>query len=164
MNAVSAEPPAADGTGFGGGPIAAASPAGFDGWTTAVARQAFVFLATGARALERPHAGRSSRSPAAPARRANPEPGAPSSGLRRRARVDPRGRAGAARRGIHVALLIVDGIIASPKTAPMARSLPAEALVRQEDVAEAVRYLATQSPRGMTHELVITPAGDRWLP
>jgi hypothetical protein len=38
------------------------------------------------------------------------------------------------------------------------------ALAREEDVAEAVRYLVAQGARGMSHELVLTPAGDRWLP
>ena len=46
----------------------------------------------------------------------------------------------------------------------MSAGLATDALVRQEDVVHAVRFLATQSPRGMTHELVITAAGDRWLP
>jgi hypothetical protein len=27
-----------------------------------------------------------------------------------------------------------------------------------------VHYLAMQTDRGMTHELVVTPAGHRWLP
>jgi hypothetical protein len=58
----------------------------------------------------------------------------------------------------------VDGIIESPKTAQMAAGLPEAALVRQADVAHAVRYLAEQSPRGLTHELVLTASGDRWLP
>jgi hypothetical protein len=66
--------------------------------------------------------------------------------------------------GIHVALLIVDGIIESPKTARLTAGTASEALVRQQNVVDVVRVLATQSPRGMTHELVITPAGDRWLP
>ena len=61
-------------------------------------------------------------------------------------------------------MLIVDGIIASPKTAQMTSAMPTNALVRHQDVSEAVRFLATQSARGMTHELVITPTGDRWLP
>jgi hypothetical protein len=66
--------------------------------------------------------------------------------------------------GVHVALLIVDGIIESPKTAQMTRDMPPEALVCQQDVAAAVRYLAGQGRRGMTHELVITPGGARWQP
>ena len=34
----------------------------------------------------------------------------------------------------------------------------------QAQIARAVEYLAGQSPRAYTHELVVTPAGDRWLP
>src|SRR5438067_535813 len=66
--------------------------------------------------------------------------------------------------GVHVALLVVDGIIQSPKTARMTATMPADALVRQEDVSAAVAFLATQSARGMTHELLLTAAGDRWVP
>jgi hypothetical protein len=46
----------------------------------------------------------------------------------------------------------------------MTREMAADALVRQEDVTAAVHYLAMQTDRGMTHELVVTPAGHRWLP
>jgi hypothetical protein len=46
----------------------------------------------------------------------------------------------------------------------MTAGIAHDALVRHDDVAHAVRFLATQSPRGLTHELVITAAGDRWLP
>jgi hypothetical protein len=31
-------------------------------------------------------------------------------------------------------------------------------------VAAAVDYLAAQGPRGWTHEMVLTPAGERWVP
>ena len=163
VNAVSPDRPPNDGTGFGGGPIAAATIAGFDGWTTGVARQAFVFLGAGARAF-RGRRGTLIQILGGPARRANPERGLFAAGcaaaraLTHAAAQELRGE------GVHVALLIVDGIIASPKTVQMARSMPAEALVRPEDVAAAVSYLATQSRRGMSHELVVTPAGDRWLP
>jgi hypothetical protein len=37
--------------------------------------------------------------------------------------------------------------------------LPREALVRQDDGVEAIRYLASRSARGLSHELVLTPAG-----
>ena len=63
-----------------------------------------------------------------------------------------------------MALLIVDATIESPKTAERASSTPSRALIRESDVAAAVRYLAAQDARGLTHELVVTPAGDRWLP
>ena len=38
------------------------------------------------------------------------------------------------------------------------------AYLMKEDVAAAVAYLASQTPRGWTHELVITPSGDTWVP
>jgi NADP-dependent 3-hydroxy acid dehydrogenase YdfG len=163
VNAVSAVRPPDDGSSFGGGSLAAATIAGFDAWTVAVARQAFVFLGSGARALEA-HGGALVQVTGGPARRANPQRGLMAAGgaavraLTHAAAQELRGS------GIHVALVIVDGIIASPKTARMTRGMAADALVRQDDVAKAVRFLATQSARGMTHELVITPVGDRWLP
>jgi NADP-dependent 3-hydroxy acid dehydrogenase YdfG len=163
VNAVSAIRPPQDGSGFGGGSLVAASMAGFDGWTVAVARQAFVFLAAGARALEgRP--GTLVQVTGAPARRANPQRGLMAAGGAAVRALTHAAAQELRESGIHVALLIVDGIIASPKTATMTRGMAADALVRQEDVTKAVRFLATQSARGMTHELVITPVGDRWLP
>ena len=64
--------------------------------------------------------------------------------------------------GVHVALLVADGIIRTSRN-PMA-DRPAEDALTPEDVAAAVAYLAGQSPRGWTHELVVTPAGDTWVP
>jgi NAD(P)-dependent dehydrogenase (short-subunit alcohol dehydrogenase family) len=66
--------------------------------------------------------------------------------------------------GIHVALLIIDATIESPRTAGYTRDKPREALADQADLARAVAYLASQGARGYTHELTITPSGDRWLP
>jgi NAD(P)-dependent dehydrogenase (short-subunit alcohol dehydrogenase family) len=67
-------------------------------------------------------------------------------------------------RGVHVALLIVDATIESEKTAAWLEGKPPEASTSEEDVAAADAYLAAQSPRAWTHELQITPAGDRWVP
>src|SRR5689334_17466013 len=67
-------------------------------------------------------------------------------------------------RGVHVALLIVDATIESPKTADRIAGQPPEASASEEDVARAVAYLAGQSPRAWTHELQLTPALDRWVP
>lgn len=64
--------------------------------------------------------------------------------------------------GIHVALLIADGTIDSPKRG--ATPTPPEGLLDQDGLAAAVAYLAGQGPRGYTHELVLTPSGDRWTP
>lgn len=66
--------------------------------------------------------------------------------------------------GVHAALLVVDATIESPKTAAMLEGRAPEVSTTQEDVAAAVDYLAAQSPRGWTHELQITPCGDRWVP
>jgi NAD(P)-dependent dehydrogenase (short-subunit alcohol dehydrogenase family) len=163
VNAVSAARPPDDGTGFGGGAVATASRAGFDGWTVPPARQAFVFLREGARALQS-HGGTLIQVTGAPARRANPQRGLIAAGMAAVRALTHATAQELRQDGIHVALLIVDGIIDSPKTAHMSAGLAIDALVRQEDVVHAVRFLASQSPRGMTHELVITAAGDRWLP
>ena len=37
-------------------------------------------------------------------------------------------------------------------------------LADMSEIAKAVEFLVTQSVRSMTHELVVTPAGDRWVP
>jgi NADP-dependent 3-hydroxy acid dehydrogenase YdfG len=66
--------------------------------------------------------------------------------------------------GVHAALLVVDAVIESVKTAAALEGKPAAYSTTGEDVAAAVAYLHGQSPRGWTHELTITPAGDRWVP
>jgi len=66
--------------------------------------------------------------------------------------------------GVHVALLIVDATIESEKSVDRLAGRPAEESASQEDVARAVAYLASQSPRAWTHELQLTPSGDRWVP
>ena len=63
-----------------------------------------------------------------------------------------------------MALLIVDAVIESEKTAGMLRDKPEEASASELDVVAAISYLHEQSPRGWTHELQITPQLERWLP
>jgi NADP-dependent 3-hydroxy acid dehydrogenase YdfG len=67
-------------------------------------------------------------------------------------------------RNVHAALLIVDAVIESDKTAKWLEDEPSEKSVSMEDVAEAIRYLHRQSPRGWTHELQLTPSLERWVP
>lgn len=67
-------------------------------------------------------------------------------------------------RGVHAALLIADATIESEKTRAYVAGQPADATMAEADVAAAVAYLASQSPRGWTHELQLTPRGDRWVP
>jgi hypothetical protein len=60
---------------------------------------------------------------------------------------------------IHVALLIVNGPIESPKTRRMIAGMPPEAVNDQSDVAAALAGLAAQGARGRTNELTLSPAG-----
>jgi hypothetical protein len=57
---------------------------------------------------------------------------------------------------------VADGMIQTDRN-PMAGRPPRDSL-SPADVAAAVGYLASQTPRGWSHELVITPAGDTWVP
>lgn len=66
--------------------------------------------------------------------------------------------------GVHAALLVVDATIESEKTRERIAGQPPEATTSEEDVARAIAYLASQSSRGWTHELQLTPRGDRWVP
>jgi hypothetical protein len=66
--------------------------------------------------------------------------------------------------GIHAALLVVDATIESPKTAEFTGDVPRDALGDMAQIAEAVSFLVQQEPRALTHELMVTPAGDRWVP
>jgi NAD(P)-dependent dehydrogenase (short-subunit alcohol dehydrogenase family) len=66
--------------------------------------------------------------------------------------------------GIHVALLIVDATIKSPKTASYTKDAGEHDLADQREIARAVEYLASQEPTAWTHEMQVTPRGDRWVP
>ena len=66
--------------------------------------------------------------------------------------------------GVHVALLIVDATIESPKTADRTASAPRDSLGDMALIAQAVQFLAEQQPRAYTHELMVTPAGETWVP
>jgi NAD(P)-dependent dehydrogenase (short-subunit alcohol dehydrogenase family) len=164
VNAVSASRPPEDGGPFGGGPIADATLEGFRGWAAAVAEQAFVFLSAGLRAVREAGGGTLVQVTGGSARRAMAGRGLWSAGAQAgRAMVhaaaqEVRGE------GIHVALLIVDATIESPKTAAYTADQPRDALADQRLIAEAVSFLAGQQPRAYTHELMLTPAGDRWVP
>jgi NAD(P)-dependent dehydrogenase (short-subunit alcohol dehydrogenase family) len=67
-------------------------------------------------------------------------------------------------RNVHVALVIVDAIIESEKTADWLKGDPAEKSASMEEIAKAIAYLHAQSPRAWTHELQLTPALETWVP
>lgn len=145
---------------FGGGPMAEAQPGAFDAWAAAPARSAFSFLSGSARFLKR------QGTPATlvqvtggSSRRAIPGRGLWAAGafgvraLTQAAALELR------EDGIHVALLIVDAGIE-----PLSSREGRAALADPRELAAAVAYLGSQSPRGFTHELQITPAAETWVP
>jgi 3-oxoacyl-[acyl-carrier protein] reductase len=163
VNAVSAARPTTAGP-FGGGPLATADLDGFHGWTVAVAEQAFVFLSAGAAALREGGGGALIQITGGSARRAMPGRGLWAAGaFATRALVQAAAQE-LRQEGVHVALLAVDATIESPKTADFTRDSPREALGDMGQIAAAVSFLATQGSRALTHELVVTPAGERWVP
>jgi NADP-dependent 3-hydroxy acid dehydrogenase YdfG len=130
----------------------------------AVAEQAFVFLSTGAVALRETGGGALIQVTGGSSRRAMPGKGLWAAGafatraLVQAAAQELRGE------GIHVALLAVDATIESPKTAAFTADQPREALADMSGVASAVGFLVNQGVRSLSHELTVTPVGDRWVP
>ncbi len=163
VNAVTASRPPSSGP-FGGGELADADLDAFRGWTVAVAEQAFVFLSVGVRALRESGRGTLVQITGGSSRRAMPGKGLWAAGaFATRALVQAAAQEHRTE-GIHVALLAVDATIESPKTEAFTRDQPRDALADMSEVAAAVAFLVNQGSRGMTHELVVTPAGDRWVP
>jgi 3-oxoacyl-[acyl-carrier protein] reductase len=164
VNAVSASRPPPGDKSFGGGPIGDATIEGFRGWAAAVAEQAFVFLSSGIRALRESGGGTLIQVTGGSSRRAMPGRGIWSAGAQATRALTQAAAQEVRAEGIHVAILIVDATIESPKTEAFTRDTPREALADMKLIAEAVTYLAGQEPRSYTHELVLTPAGDTWVP
>jgi NAD(P)-dependent dehydrogenase (short-subunit alcohol dehydrogenase family) len=163
VNAVSAARPAKPGP-FGGGPLAEADVESFRGWTVAVAEQAFAFLSVGSAALRVSGGGALVQITGGSSRRAMPGRGLWAAGafatraLVQAAAQELRGD------GIHAALLAVDATIESPKTEAFTSGQPRESLADMGGVAKAVEFLVEQGARSYTHELVVTPAGETWVP
>jgi hypothetical protein len=158
--------PAAKCVEVGGGELAAADLDAFRGWTVAVAEQAFVFLSVGSAALRDSGRGGGAlvQITGGSSRRAIPGRGLWAAGafatraLVQAAAQELRGE------GIHAALLAVDATIESPKTAGFTRDAPRDSLADMDEVAAAVAFLVQQGARALTHELVVTPSGERWVP
>jgi 3-oxoacyl-[acyl-carrier protein] reductase len=164
VNAVSASRPPPGDKSFGGGPIGDATIEGFRGWAAAVAEQAFVFLSSGIGVLRESGGGTLIQVTGGSSRRAMPGRGIWSAGAQATRALTQAAAQEVRAEGIHVAILIVDATIESPKTEAFTRDTPREALADMKLIAEAVTYLAGQEPRSYTHELVLTPAGDTWVP
>ncbi len=150
---------AAGGTGpFGGGSLADSDPDGFDRWTVSPARGAYAALSASARFLKaQGGAATVVQITGGSSRRAMAGRGLWAAGafsvraLTQAAALELR------EEQIHVALLVVD--------AGIDRTGQGDAhTADQPSIAGAVAYLASQSPRAMTHELQVTPALDNWTP
>jgi NAD(P)-dependent dehydrogenase (short-subunit alcohol dehydrogenase family) len=156
--------PSLQGRTFGAGGIAEAGPAAFEPYLGELLPALATVLRVGARVLKAQAGGTYVQITGGSARR-----GMAGRGPWAAAAFATRGLIQAAAgelrdHGVHVALLVVDASIESDKTRErLAGTLPAQSATEQ-DVADAVAYLAGQSPRGWTHELQITPSGDRWVP
>lgn len=160
VNAASPYATTRDGGPFGGGVLAEAASDAFDSWSVMPARGAFAFLSASARfAL--------TQTPQSPmtilqvtggsARRGMPGRGPWAAGAFAVRALTQAAAQELRPLGIHVSLLIVD--------AGIDRTGEGDARTAdQPSLADAVAYLASQSPRAMTHELQVTPALDSWTP
>ena len=144
---------------FGGGPLAEAEPTGFEDWSALPARGAFAFLSASARFL-RNQGGTSTviQVTGGSAKRAMPGRGLWAAGAFAVRALTHAAAQELRAEGIHVALLVVDARIDRAGNPDDLESADVSSL------AAAVAYLASQSPRAMTHELTVTPALDNWTP
>jgi NAD(P)-dependent dehydrogenase (short-subunit alcohol dehydrogenase family) len=163
VNAV-AGGPSPSGAPFGGGPLADALPEDFEHYAVNVARQVFAFLHAGAQVMREQNGGTLIQITGGSSRRAIPGKGPWAAGAFATRALTQSASLELREEGIHAALLIVDATIKSPKTAAYTQNAGEFELAEHEDVARAVEYLASQAPTAWTHELQVTPRGDRWLP
>lgn len=143
---------------FGGGAMAEATEPGFDSWAVGPIRGAFAFLSASSRFLGE----QGGEATIVQVTGGSSRRGMPNRGLWAAGAFGVRAMTQAAalelrERRIHVALLIVDALIDHQGTGRADSADPAS-------LADAVAYLASQSPRAMTHELQMTPALDQWVP
>jgi NAD(P)-dependent dehydrogenase (short-subunit alcohol dehydrogenase family) len=143
---------------FGGGPLAEAQPSGFEDWSAMPVKGAFAFLSASARfLLEQGGEATVVQVTGGSARRGMPGRGLWAAGAFGVRALTQAAAAELREHRIHVALLIVDATIDRTGGDDAGSADPGS-------LADAVAYLASQSPRAMTHELQVTPALDTWVP
>ncbi len=147
-----------------GGPIHEAPPDALDAYVGTLLPGIFNVLRVSGRVLVQRGRGTIVQVTGGSARRGNPGRGPwAAAAFATRALVQSQA-AELREQGVHVALLIVDAVIESEKTAQSLEEEPPERSASMEEVAKAIKYLHEQSPRGWTHELQLTPALERWVP
>jgi NAD(P)-dependent dehydrogenase (short-subunit alcohol dehydrogenase family) len=65
-------------------------------------------------------------------------------------------------KGIHVALMIVDGMVEKPGIEKFAKDTPVEAMIDPAALAETAFQLCTQSKRGWSFQVEVRPALEKW--
>jgi len=65
-------------------------------------------------------------------------------------------------RGIHVALVVIDGVIDIPRTRSFLKDKPDEFFLKADAIADTVYHLATQDRSAWTFELDVRPFGEKW--
>jgi NAD(P)-dependent dehydrogenase (short-subunit alcohol dehydrogenase family) len=158
VNAITTNPP-----GFGG-PIHEAPPDALEPYVGELLPAIFNVLRVSGRVLVERGSGTLIQVTGGSARRGNPGRGPwAAAAFATRALVQAQA-AELREHNVHAALLIVDAVIESDKTAKWLEEEPPEKSASMQEVAAAVKYLHTQSPRGWTHELQLTPSLERWVP
>lgn len=149
---------------FGGGPLAQAAPDAFDAWAAAPGRAAFAFLSAAARfALQQGGPMTLIQVTGGSARRAIAGRGLWAAGAFATRAITNAAALELRPHGIQVALLIVDAGI-EPLVGPPRADVAPEALADPHRIADAVAFLAGQDARAATHELVLTPLAETWVP
>ena len=65
-------------------------------------------------------------------------------------------------RGVHVSLVVVDGILDEPLMRAKLADRPDAFFIRTQDVAETIAFLVRQPRSAWTFELDVRPFGERW--
>ncbi len=64
--------------------------------------------------------------------------------------------------GIHVALLIVDGMIDLPHTREMVPDAPDSKFLNPDDIADTIFSLSQQKPSAWSFETDVRPYAEKW--
>jgi NAD(P)-dependent dehydrogenase (short-subunit alcohol dehydrogenase family) len=65
-------------------------------------------------------------------------------------------------RGIHVALVVIDGVIDIPRTRAFLKDRPDDFFLKADAIADSVYHVATQDRSAWTFELDLRPFGEKW--
>lgn len=64
--------------------------------------------------------------------------------------------------GIHVSLIIIDGVVDTPSTRMMFLDKPDDYFMQPEDISKVVLSISEQQPTAWTFEVELRPFGEKW--